>query len=158
MSERPSSNEGKSIAGISRRDLFRYGSNSLVTVCVLGAAVWTVTKTYAQQLELLDLAAIGNGIPTIVQVHDPGCPTCSELQKRTLRAAAGFPDGSLQIRVANIRSLEGRAIADRYGVPHVTLLLFDGKGEMQTVLRGLLEVDYLRNQFALHIERSASSS
>lgn len=150
--------ESLSDSRVSRRDILRYVRNGTIAAGVLGFGGWSVARTYAQQVELLDLAAIGNGTPTVVQVHDPQCPTCQELQKRTLRAAKGFEDGALQVRVANIRGPEGRAIADRYGVPHVTLLLFDGQGEMQRVISGLQEVDYLRDQFRAHIARFSKTS
>lgn len=145
-------------SGLSRRDILRYVRNGTIAAGVLGFGGWSVARTYAQQVELLDLAAIGNGTPTIVQIHDPQCPTCQELQKRTLRAAKDFDDDALQVRVANIRAPEGRAIADRYGVPHVTLLLFDGQGEMQRVISGLQEVSYLRDQFRAHVARFSQES
>ncbi|MGK8236770.1 hypothetical protein ACLGGT_21865 [Roseovarius sp. MS2] len=153
-----SNEETVSESRLSRRDILRYLRNGTIAAGVLGFGGWSVSRTYAQQVELLDLDAIGNGTPTVVQVHDPHCPTCQELQKRTLRAAKDFEDGALQVRVANIRGPEGRAIADRYGVPHVTLLLFDGQGEMRRVISGLQEVSYLRDQFRSHVARFSQAS
>lgn len=141
-----------------RRAFLGQVRNGALAAGVLGLGGWSISRTYARQVELADLAAIGNGIPTVVQIHDPQCPTCQELQKRMLKAAKSFDKGVLQVRVANILGPEGRAIADRYSVPHVTLLLFDGEGEMQRVLSGLQEVDHLRDQFGAHVARHSARS
>lgn len=155
----PAAQAGKTDAtALSRRALLGHVRNGTIALGVLGLGAWSFSRTYAKQAELLDLAAIGNGIPTIVQVHDLQCATCQELQKRTLRAAKGFSEVELQVRVANIHSAEGGAIANRYGVPHVTLLFFDGQGEMRQVLTGLQEVDHLRDQFGAHVKRVAERS
>ncbi|MFU8866245.1 MAG: thioredoxin fold domain-containing protein [Rhodobacterales bacterium] len=141
---------------LSRRDMLRLSRNGAAAAVVLGLGGWGASRAYAKHTILHDLSGIGTGIPTVVQIHDPQCPMCRTLQKRTLQAAKAFDETALQVRVANIRSAEGRVFADRYGVTHVTLLLFDGQGEMQTVVQGLHEVEELRDAFSAHLARFPS--
>ena len=114
---------------------------------VLGAGSWWVGSEVIASIEEGDLSKIGNGIPTIVQIHDPGCPTCRALQAQTRAALAEFEDGELQYLVANIRQSEGKQLATKHKVPHVTLLLFDGNGKRRNVLRGLNNRDTLARAF-----------
>lgn len=137
----------------SRRQMLLLLRNGAIGVAALSVGGWGAAHAYQTQIERHDLSVIGNGIATVVQIHDPQCPTCRALQKETLGAARSFEDDVLQVRVANIRTAEGRAMADRYGVPHVTLLLFDGAGEMQNILRGPNKRDFLRAQFNAHLAR-----
>jgi len=44
--------------------------------------------------------------------------------------------GDLTYLVANIQTPVGRSFANSHGVPHVTLMLFDGAGTVQQVLNG----------------------
>ncbi len=83
-----------------------------------------------------DLSRVGNGRPTVVQIHDPQCSLCLALQTETRKALKMLDDDALDYVVANIRSEKGQTFANRYGVQHVTLLLFDGRGELQDVLQG----------------------
>lgn len=142
---------------LSRRNLLRRFRNGSIAVVALSLGGWGLAYAYQSHAERHDLSVIGNGIPTVVQIHDPQCPTCRALQKEALRAARAFDDSALQIRVANIRSPAGSALASRYGVPHVTLLFFDKHGEMRQVLSGLHEHNDLRDRFRTHIARSAGS-
>lgn len=108
-----------------------------------------VTATIAEQ----DLSKIGNGIPTVVQIHDPGCSRCAELQRQARKAMKGFGDGELQFLVANIHSKDGRALATQHGVGHITLLFLDGAGKRKDTLQGNYESDYLKNMFAAHAKK-----
>ena len=145
-------------ATLSRRHLLRQFRNGTIAVGVLALGGWGLAHGYQTHVERHDLSVIGNGIPTVVQIHDPQCPNCRALQKEMMSAAKAFDEDALQVRVANIRGPEGRALADRHGVAHVTLLLFDGQGELQQVLRGVHEDDYLRDQFRAHLARSTTGS
>jgi hypothetical protein len=49
--------------------------------------------------------------------------------------------------VANITTVEGSNFAADHGVPHVTILTFDAKGELQEVLRGSKTSDELQPVF-----------
>lgn len=108
-----------------------------------GLSVRSVMANLAEQ----DLTKIGNGQPTIVQIHDPQCPMCQALQKETRKALAQFDRGDLQYLVANIRTEEGATLAGKFGVPHVTLLLLDGQGDLKEVLRGQRPADEIAAAF-----------
>ena len=99
------------------------------------------------------LTRIGNGIPTIVQIHDPQCPKCVALQQETRDALSNFEDGKLQYLVANIRTVEGKMLATSHGVGHVTLLLFDGQGRKLNTLVGSNTGRYLTEMFRDHLSR-----
>ncbi|MEO0329879.1 MAG: hypothetical protein AAF217_14950 [Pseudomonadota bacterium] len=84
-----------------------------------------------------DLSRIGQGFPTIVQVHDPNCSLCNELQRNTKSAISQLDSDQLQYLVADIRTTSGQAFANMHRVPHVTLLLFDANGGLKNVVRGV---------------------
>jgi len=134
-----------------RRNLLKYLRNGTVAAIVLGGggffAVSKVRATIAEQ----DLSKIGNGTPAIVQIHDPQCPVCIALQKEARHALLSFEDGELEYLVANIKSKEGSELANKYFVPHVTLLLFDGSGSLVKILNGSHDSDFLRKEFTAHI-------
>jgi hypothetical protein len=99
-----------------------------------------------------DLAVIGKGVPAIVQIHDPNCPLCNQLRRNATSAADRFGD-RLLYRIADIKTPQGRQLQLRHDVPHVTLLLFDGKGELRRVLTGVKDDDVLYRAFEAHLER-----
>lgn len=121
--------------GISRRKL-------LVGAAVLvggGLGAAGLQAYDSNQRELHDLSVIGNGTPVIVQVHDPGCRLCRRLKAAATEALKDF-DG-VNYRLADITRPDGKAIQDRLQVPHVTLLYFNGKGEMIHSTNGTLPPD-----------------
>ncbi|PKQ12402.1 MAG: hypothetical protein CVT70_08590 [Alphaproteobacteria bacterium HGW-Alphaproteobacteria-1] len=134
---------------LSRRALLSRAGYGAAGVLVLGGAgLWGVRHVQAVQAEH-DLDRIGQGVPAIVQVHDPQCPICNALQAETRKALHGLGEGQeVLYLVANIRTPEGTGFATQYGVPHVTLLLFDGSGNLQETLRGPHEAEALRPAFA----------
>ena len=67
---------------------------------------------------------------------------------------AEFDDGQIQYLVANLQSPEGRQFAQRYGAGRVTLLLFDGAGEMRDVVRGRTSADTLEGVFRRLVEQA----
>lgn len=94
-----------------------------------------------------DLSRIGNGTPTVVQIHDPECSLCLALQRETRQALQQFDSDDINYVVANIRSADGRNLADQYRVPHVTLLLFDSEGVHKGTLRGQRQSEELAAAF-----------
>lgn len=142
----------------SRRSLLIGLRNGAIGVAVLAAGGWTVAELVAGHFELHDLSAVGNGVPTVVQIHDPQCPQCVRLQNEMLEAAEGFDDAELQVRVANIMTPEGHAMASRHGVSHVTLLLFDAEGSVVRVLRGPNRSETLRAEFTALARGAATPS
>lgn len=139
-----------------RRNALRLIRNGAIGAAVLGGAgvfsVNAVRATVAQQ----DLAQVGNGTPAIVQIHDPSCSLCTELQRQTRRALRGFDEGAVNYLVANIQTEAGSAFAARHGAGHVTLLLFDGDGRRADTLEGVRQRDELRPIFEAHLARTGS--
>jgi hypothetical protein len=120
----------------SRRNFLRLARNLALGAGVLGGTGYALARTVMGTVNEHDLSRVGNGTPTIVQIHDPNCSLCRGLQRETRKALGVFDDGELDYVVANIKSQKGLSFANRYGVQHVTLLLFDGKGELKRVLEG----------------------
>lgn len=129
--------------------------NALMAFAVVGAAGWYLAGEVRATNQEHDLSRLGNGIATVVQIHDPRCPTCRALQRETRDAIKSFGPGEIQYLVANIRSAEGRAFAGVHRVGHVTLLLFDGQGKRRDTLNGRYTTEALERVFRRHVERSA---
>ncbi len=139
-----------------RRDFLRKMGNRALIVAVVGGAGWYLIEEVRATIREEDLSRIGNGIPAVVQIHDPQCPRCAALQRETRDAMAEFDDGELQYLVANIRSAKGRQLAGAHGVGHITLLLFDGEGKRREVLVGANTSENLAHVFRAHVARSGS--
>lgn len=136
----------------SRRRFLRFARNGAIALPVLtGVGFFSVQSVQATICEA-DLTKIGHGKPSIVQIHDPMCPLCQTLQRQTRKALKSFDGDAFTFLVANIKTPDGSALAARYGVPHVTLLLFDGRGEMVQIVRGPSDADSLRTIFEAHLE------
>ena len=99
-----------------------------------------------------DLSVVGKGIPAIVQIHDTSCALCNQLRRNTDSAIKPFGD-RLLYRIADISTPQGRQLQRRHDVPHVTLLLFDGEGELRNVLTGVKSDEVLQRAFEIHLER-----
>jgi hypothetical protein len=93
-----------------------------------------------------DLSVIGNGIPTVVQIHDPKCQKCQQLKRNVDAAAAGLEDKT-QFRIAQIHTGRGRSFAHRHDVAHVTLVLFHGEGKRTRTIEGVTGTDALVDTF-----------
>lgn len=134
----------------SRRDVLRLGGYGAAALAgVVGAGAWGVSSFSAYAAEH-DLTRVGEGPMTIVQIHDPQCPTCTALQKQTRAALRDFDDCGITYLVADIKTPEGAAFARKYRVPHVTLLLFDGDGALHETVQGLQQASQLAQVFAAH--------
>lgn len=130
-----------------RRNFLRLGRNIGIGAVLLGGTGYVFAQNFVSMRHEHDLTRVGNGRPTVVQIHDPQCSLCRSLQADTRKALDMFDEGALDYVVANIRTAKGKTFQNRYGVPHVTLLLFDGKGELQEVLQGQRGAYELRNHF-----------
>lgn len=140
-----------------RRRALTWLRNGAIALPVLGAgAVFSVRAVQAKMAEG-DLTRIGRGTPSIVQIHDPQCQLCQTLQRQTRSALGAYADDSYTFLVANIKSETGLALASRYAVPHVTLLMFDPKGEMVEVLRGPADEEVVEAAVARHMGRYGAS-
>lgn len=130
-----------------RRKIIRFARNSAIGVVLVGATGGYLAYSASGTMHEQDLTRIGQGLPSIVQIHDPQCPVCMRLQRATKAALSRLDDGQLDYVVANIRSGKGEAFASKYAVPHVTLLLFDADGELQHILRGEQQANVLDREF-----------
>jgi hypothetical protein len=131
----------------SRRDLFGKARNWSIGLALAGGAGLGIGHMARSTAHAHDLTRVANGRATVVQIHDPQCTLCVALQRETKRALRSFDDGRLDYVIANVTSAKGRSFAGRYGVGHVTLLLFDGSGELQQILHGQREARELRGAF-----------
>lgn len=136
-----------------RRVFLRKIRNGAVATLVVGTGGWFLIGKVRATMREQDLTQIGNGNPTVVQIHDPQCSQCVALQREARAALCEIGDADLQYVVANIRSPEGRQIATSNGVGHVTLLLFDGAGKRRGILAGPNKSDYLSAAFRRHLKR-----
>ncbi|NKB19301.1 MAG: hypothetical protein GKS01_02045 [Alphaproteobacteria bacterium] len=137
----------------SRRDFFASLSNVALATAVGGGLTWYIVDEACATTREHDLTRIGNGVATVVQIHDPQCSVCAALQKEARDAMSNFDDNELQYLVANIRQQKGRALANKHGVQHITLLLLDGEGNRRGVLVGPNKSAYLVAAFRNHVSR-----
>jgi len=143
---------------VSRRDFVRNIQFGALGVAVVGGGGWYLVQDVMASTREHDLSRLGNGVPTVVQVHDPSCPQCTALQREVRDALDAFDTGNLQYLIADITRTEGRRFATIHRVNHVTLLLFDGKGERQGVLVGQNTSDRLQQVFRDHLNRHGSGT
>ena len=136
----------KNSAKRNRRKVLRRIRNVAIVLALCSAGALGLTA-YKQSYDVShDLSVIGNGTPTVVQIHDTSCRLCQSLRSNVDSVKGEFR-GQIQFRIADIDTSSGRALARRYDVPHVTLLLFDGAGELVTTLSGVREPADLRPSF-----------
>jgi hypothetical protein len=136
-----------------KRKTLRLLRNLAIATPIVGVAGFFSVKSVQATICEADLTKVGQGVPSIVQIHDPNCQLCTRLQKQTRRALRSFDGDSHHFLVANIKTEDGGAFAARYGVPHVTLLLFDKRGKMTQVVRGPINQDALENIITAHMKR-----
>ena len=140
----------------SRRDAMRTAVLAVAGTAAVGGLGWYLVEEVQATIREDDFTQIGNGIPTVVQIHDPQCTHCAALQRETREALSAFDDDELQYVVANIRTAKGSSLARSHGVSHVTLLLFDGEGNRQGTLVGNNNAEYLEEVFRRHIGKRGS--
>ncbi len=156
--------EGKVTAGakaaktkLDRRQALGHLRNLGITAAALGAVGWYTTSEVCASIQEQDLSKIGQGIPAVVQIHDPNCPRCVALQREARAAVSEFSDEEIIFLVANIRTADGQQLAASHGVGHVTLLLFDGDGRRRTTLTGANTRENLEQAFRRHLARHGAS-
>jgi thioredoxin-like negative regulator of GroEL len=120
-----------SIFKIKRRGLFK-----IALVAMLALPAYAAISAYNKnQAQLRDLSIIGQGMPTLVQVHDETCPSCRQLLSSVKAVKDEFPE--LEFRIADLRSSEGIKFSTRHQVSKVTLMFFDSDGKKLNVVAGL---------------------
>ncbi|MGJ8605855.1 MAG: hypothetical protein ACSHXH_17190 [Marivita sp.] len=131
---------------LSRRDMMgRLAIYGIGAVAVAGGGT-AFALDFSKKLTEADLTVVGNGTSTIVQIHDPNCGLCQSLQKETRAAFKLCDDTAFQYRVANITSVDGAAFQSRLGLPHVTLVFFDGQGQHIHTLQGVTPAAEIKAQ------------
>lgn len=125
---------------INRRNVLQW----VAGIGLAGVGISTLHAYDKNQRTLHDLSVIGQGVPVIVQIHNPSCPTCRRLKNAVTSAIKG--QVNLEFRLADITSREGKAIQDKYNVPHLTLLFFSKKGELLHTARGLLTPEQITSR------------
>jgi len=129
------------------RRIATYGVGGAVVLGGGGAFAMDFRKKLIEH----DLSVIGQGTPVVLQIHDPQCPMCNALQKQTRKALRAFDGKDVLYRVANIRTDDGAALQAREGLPHVTLVLYCGRGERLHVIQGVTEAETLIAAFEEHL-------
>lgn len=137
---------------MSRRDMLGAAKVGAVGLAVLGGGGYFFFSRVQAGIAEGDLSRLGNGMPTIVQIHDPQCSSCRTLQRQTRMALDEFEDDQLQYLVANLDHPDGRQFAAGYGVGRVTLLLFDGRGGMRRTITGAHTKEALVEVFQGHLD------
>lgn len=135
-----------------RSFLSRAGTIGGAALIVAGVGFWGVRTVQASIAER-DLSVVGQGLPTIVQVHDTQCQTCIALQREVRAALKDVGDADLEYRVADIKTDDGIAFASRFAATHSTLLFFDAAGNLTDRMVGPNTRDRLTSAFQSHIAR-----
>jgi NAD(P)H-hydrate repair Nnr-like enzyme with NAD(P)H-hydrate dehydratase domain len=137
---------------MNRRDMLRLGRNGALGLAVLGGAGFWVMNSVQAMASEQDLTRVGQGKPSVVQIHDPSCPTCTALQRETRKAMKQFGECDVVFLVADISQDQGRKFAVQHGVGHVTLLLFDADGNRTQTLQGMRHRAELETILAGHFK------
>lgn len=137
-------------AAPSRRTMLKLTGLGALGVLALGGAGYVGRGWYLDYAAEHDLTRIGQGKPVVVQVHDPTCTICTALQGETRAALRDFGECDMLYLIADIKQEAGFAFQAKHNVPHVTLVLFDGAGEVQQVLTGMRDSAELKTIFVGH--------
>jgi hypothetical protein len=131
----------------SRRHFMKWGIRSVVGLVSIGG-ISTAVMAYKRHYETLhDLSVVGNGIATVVQVHDVNCRYCQQLRSNVRSVAPKFDEKDLQIRIADIQTIKGAAFASQHESEHVTLLMFDQRGRLTQKLKGVTSEEDIERAF-----------
>ena len=121
----------------------RFIERSLFATAIL-AMVGVAMAAYHNNKQIeYDLSVIGNGTPTVVQIHDPSCQLCRRLNSN-LNSVKGDFKADIQFKTANLASDEGRRFAQRHKVEHVTLMFFSKRGKRVNTIQGVTPADDIR--------------
>ncbi len=126
---------------------------SVVSLGVLGVAAGAISGYDQQKRELHDLTTIGAGKPMVVQIHDTSCPICRRLKSRAMSVLE--KDDSIDFRIADIVTTEGRAFQEKYGVQKTTLLFFDAEGQHVDTVFGLQTLEEIEALIAKNFNQPA---
>lgn len=111
-------------------------------IAAIGVTAFGINAYETSRRELHDLSVIGNGTPTVVQIHDQTCQICMRLKKITKTITND--DDRVQYRIADIGSKEGKSFQQKYNESKTTLLFFDAKGKHVHTTHGLQDADNIQ--------------
>ena len=106
-----------------------------VAAVAIGGTAFGLNALETGKRELHDLSVIGQGVPSIIQIHDPKCPTCRRLKNIVTNTLSS--EIPVNYRLADITTVEGKALQSKYNVPNITLLYFDKRGKHVHTTQGL---------------------
>lgn len=118
-----------------RRVLNWAGIAALGAGGVAAGGAWAV-NSFNRSIEERDLTQIGQGMPVVVQIHDPQCPVCTALQREARKALANMGHEAPTYLVADLTQTEGAIFAQQNNVQKITLLLYDAQGNRVETLVG----------------------
>lgn len=135
-------------AGKTRR---RFRPRRLVRGILIALAILAVPATWLILEErnvrtLADLSVIGSGEPVAVQVFDQRRSASRRLRDNAERALANIEHPPAW-RVVNINTTHGARFAGEHLVDHVSIVLFDERGQRIDVIRGVASVGDLETAF-----------
>lgn len=133
-----------------RGAMMRMGAYGVGGLAALGGGA-AFAVDFSRKLEEMDLSVIGQGTPAVVQIHDPQCSLCAELQRQTRAALRGVDENALMYKIANIRNAEGRAFQAGHGLAHVSLVFLDANGQRVHVIEGVTPADEIRAALVRHL-------
>ncbi|MBX2870250.1 MAG: thioredoxin family protein [Acidiferrobacterales bacterium] len=122
---------------------------ALVLALGSAAAISAYKKNWA---EAHDLSVIGQGIPAIIQVHDPKCPKCKKLMENTKVALRDYDD-KFVFKIADITTGAGRSLQRDHDARIISLLIFNGRGELKRRISGVKDPDVLDIEFDDFLKR-----
>ncbi|WP_108879558.1 hypothetical protein [Anderseniella sp. Alg231-50] len=137
----------------SRRDFIGSMRNGAIGLVIAGGLGAYVVHLYQATSHEHDLSRVGNGTASVVQIHDPQCQLCLALQKETRQALDALDGDRPDYVIADIRTDKGLRFANKHGVKHVTLLLFDKTGNLRQVINGQRGSNQLRQAFQRLVAR-----
>lgn len=136
---------------MSRRETLLWGKWTAVGVVALGAGGTWLSNAVVVAAAEHNLERIGQGVPSVVQVHDPQCPMCTQLQKETRKAMKPYGEDQMIYLIADINKPEGREFARTHNVSHVTLVLMDAQGSAKQIINGVHTRAQLEPILAAHL-------
>ena len=138
-----------------RRDVLKLARNGAIGLGLASVTGFFAVRTVQATLHERDLTRLSDGKLTVVQIHDPSCSMCNALQKSTRAALDCFGECEIQYLIADIKTTEGQVFAQQYGVPHVTLMLFDKDAQNTATYNGVREKEELKRIFTAHRDQYA---
>lgn len=138
-----------------RRRFLQLAKGAAIGLPVIAGVGWFSTRAVRATIAEADLTRIGQGLPSVVQIHDPSCSLCRTLQRQARAALDAYSEDEVTYLVADVTTVPGRLMAATHNVPHVTLLLFDGAGQLEQVVRGPTDDATLESAFAALIGPAA---